>query len=110
MTTSKSASYPSKTTELTVLRKFPSAFTWGRIVAFHDLGPYTIAGFHPISYTGESKTKHLDVTEYHVWVDGKDTCTGAKSLEEAILLGIGIRNLGANSGPHMARAAFKILQ
>lgn len=94
-----------KTTDLSHLRKFPSAFTWGRIVAFYDLGPYTIAEYDP-----RTRDPKLEMSNYHVWVDGKNTHHGARSLEEAILLAIGIRNLGANSGPHMARAAFKILQ
>lgn len=93
-----------KTTNLSVLRTRPSLFTWGEIVAFHDLGPYTIAEFKPTS-----DLPKREGTEFHVWVDGKDIHHGAKSLEEAILLAIGFRNLGMHIGPNMARAALKVL-
>lgn len=87
------------TTDLKTLRTDSnSQFTWGAILKFHDLGPYTIIEYF-------DKGEH----GFHSYVDGRDLSSSASTLEGAILLAIGYANLGPNEGRYMARGACKLL-
>lgn len=61
-------------------------FPWGLIVKDHKIGPYTIREFHPHKRQGSQVTRDIDeyVTEFHGYIDGKDTHESWSTLEEAM--------------------------
>lgn len=81
-------------------------FVWGRIVAEFDIGqpvetdsdvfPYTILEYHPYEPKNTKPREICGHKEYHVYVDGKDTNRGSKTLEGAMLIAIAYRNLSRN--------------
>lgn len=92
----------------------PEKFPWGQIIEEWEIGPYRIAKYHPYK-TPRVGLPHLpraaetDRTEYHIWVDGKDTHTGALTLEGALLLAIATKSLGSHpEGMSMIARALKI--
>lgn len=92
------------TTDLNIIRKYPNRFTWGKVIKITDVGPYTIVEFTAL------KEGKAPVSEFQVYVDEKDTSTGADTFDEALLLAISIRHLGKGTyASHMAVAAGKIL-
>lgn len=80
----------------------PSAkeFTWGRVEAVHEIGPYRIF---------EYLSKHSKFEErlFHCFVDGKDIHESAPSLDHAILVCMASKHCGLNS--RAAQFAAKIL-
>jgi hypothetical protein len=87
------------TTDLKTLKTDPnSEFTWGKILKFHELGPYTI-----IEYLFDGGHN------FHPYVDGRSLSSATTTLEGAILLAIGHKNLGPNEGRYMAKGACKLL-
>jgi hypothetical protein len=87
------------TTDLTVIRKTPNLFTWGKVVSIHDLGPYTF-----LEYTDRDGD-----TNFHVYVEGKSMSSSTSTLEGAMILAIAKKNLALNEDHHMAMAAMKVL-
>lgn len=69
-----------KTTELSVIRERPNRFTWGRVAKFHDVGPYTLVEFIPDRLAGAPG----QAPEFHVYVDGYDTCRSTATLDGAL--------------------------
>lgn len=98
------------TTDLATIRTWGSAFTWGMVLTIHDIGRYTIVKYAPRDMgVGKDRT-HINPDrepEYHIYVDGKDTSQGAKTLESALVCAIA----HATVAPHtpMASAACKLL-
>lgn len=92
-----------KTTDLNILRKSPSRFTWGEILEIHDLynGKYSIIEYFP----NEKPTER----HFHVYVDGKDVCSGSESFEGATVLAFAKGHLEVNMARYMAMAAIKLL-
>ncbi len=73
-------------------------FVWGPVVKVHDIGEYSIVEFHPQLFknccgTGEYEKER---TEFHPYINGKDTCRGFNSLDEALIGTICYKNLGGN--------------
>jgi hypothetical protein len=89
-----------KTTDLDTIKKDRSRFQWGRILNIHEIGSLTIVEFLP-SITSP--------VEFHLYVDGKDTSSGAKTLDGTLLLGIAAKRLGANEARYAAKYAAQIL-
>ena len=89
-----------KTTDLDVILKYPSRFTWGTVQKFHTVGPYTLVEY----IEGRDSTSTL----YHIYVEGKDTCTRAASLDRALITAIANKNLEANQARYMAMGAAKL--
>ena len=78
-----------KTTNIDVLKTDPSArFTWGFIEEFYTIGPYDI-----VKYI----TNHGNETNYHGWINGKDTSRGWTTLDRAILGLLAYKHDGNNS-------------
>lgn len=80
-------------------------FVWGRIIAEYDIGqppegsddpPYQIIEYHPCLDSNVRPRKYAEHTEFHVYVDGKDTNRGSKTLEGAMLIAISQRGLSRN--------------
>lgn len=89
-------------TNLEDIRKTTGRFTWGTIMAFHDVGPYTIVEF--ISYDSSNQTA------FHVYVDGKDTANSTSSLDSALVLAMAFKNVESkNEARFMAMGACKLL-
>jgi hypothetical protein len=96
------------TTDLDIIRKYPNRFTWGKVTKITDVGPYTIVEFTALKKSVLMKGRAP--IEFHIYVDEKDTSTGAMNFDEALLLAISIRHLGKGTyASHMAVAAVKIL-
>jgi hypothetical protein len=74
-------------------------FPWGLIVKDHEIGPYTIREYHPGKREGVEvlKMPDMDVTQFHGYIDGKDTHESWNSLEDAMVGLIVRRFLGANN-------------
>jgi hypothetical protein len=101
-------------TDLNVIRNSPHLFTWGKVVAFHDVGPYTIVEYKREIQTQPQRALHTStsyegVSTFHVYVEGNSTSSSETSLDNALLLAIGLRNCGINEGRHMALAASRCL-
>jgi len=82
------------TTDLAELRRYPSRYTWGRILKFHDIGPYTIieAADRDVNGRGETGEK-----SYHYYVNGENTSHSAPSLDTALAGAIAYRAEGCNT-------------
>lgn len=94
------------TTDLDVIRKSPSRFTWGKVTTIHDIGRYTLVEYVVMNDT----LSHYGQTFFHVYVDGKSKCTGCTTLESGLVYAMArgaIENV--NDARHMARAACKVL-
>lgn len=84
-------------------------FTWGRIVAEYEIGPYYIVAYHPTLPSNKGKGVDETVTHHHLWIDGKDTHTGAVTLEGAMILAVATRTLGRHpEGLSMIARALKL--
>lgn len=73
-------------------------FVWGRVNNTHKIGPYFIIEFHPRK-SKDGMVLHavdLDVTQFHPYVDGKDTSRSYHSLDAALAGAIAYRHEGAN--------------
>lgn len=95
-----------RTTELRVLRKHPNQYTWGSIINIIDLDRYTFVLYR------ERKLNSDEITDnrlYTVYVDGIDRGLGAKSLEEAMILGIAATNPDNHQPHHAAMYACRLL-
>jgi len=66
-------------------------FTWGRVVRLHVVGEYEI-----VEYIAEHVEETKDRTQFHVYVDGRDTNTSAASLDEALAIAISYKYEGPN--------------
>ena len=79
-----------KTTDLEKL-KAGSPFTWGEIVAWHEIGPYAILEYldkeEPIS------RRRL----FHTWIDGRDQNSSFLSLDAALAHCIAVRHDGGGN-------------
>lgn len=92
------------TTDLSIIRKRPGRFTWGKIIRIHDIGPYTI-----VEYTRKAiSNPALNEVRHHAYVDGEDTCNSAFSLDGALLIALGRKHCEVNEGRFMAMAAAKL--
>lgn len=88
------------TTDLGIVRDFRHLFTWGKVERVHDIGRHTIVEHDERAMNSRDLTGNV---RFHVYVDGKDACTSAATLDGALLLAIGIAHLGENNGGHAAR-------
>lgn len=99
------------TTDLPIVRRNPSRFTWGRVEHIHDIGRFTFVEYRGRVYehgcaTGALKAK----TSFHIYVDAISTGSSVGSLESAMIYAIATANLRVgNFADHMAHAALKIL-
>ena len=84
-------------------------FTWGRIVAEYEIGPYHIVAYHPTLPSNKGEGVDETVTHHHLWIDGKDTHTSAVTLEGAMILAVATRTLGRHPvGLSMIARALKL--
>lgn len=91
-------------TDLEEVRRSPGRFAWGRVVAFHEIGRYTLIEYQRLS-------DELDVkTAFHVYVDGKSTSQSASSIESALIHAIALGKLEVNSARWMVIGALKLLE
>lgn len=74
-------------------------FPWGRIIKDHDIGIYTIREYHPRQRRGVEVLPSIDETEtqYHGYIDGKDTHESWVTLEDAMVGLIVRRMIGPNN-------------
>ena len=96
-----------KTLNLSVIRKYPERFSWGTIVAIHEMGPYVLVESDDTFNRGPSV-----VTErhYHCYVNGTNIGRSAISLDEALILCVAFNRLGEGTiSDFMAKAALKLL-
>lgn len=94
------------TTDLDIIRKNPSRFTWGKVTTIHDIGRYTL-----VEYVSPPNNLHdKERTLFHSYVDGKNTNTSHTSLESGLVYAMAIGAIeNVNDARHMARAACKVL-
>lgn len=73
-------------------------FHWGLVVADHNIGPYTIREYHPGKLDGVTilSEPNMDITEFHGYIDGKDTHESWSSLDDALVGLIVKRTAGLN--------------
>ena len=73
-------------------------FTWGEITKFYEIGPYTIAAYHPRKIKGVTLSHETDYDEvaYHGWIDGKSCGSHWDSLDAAMAGCIACRHEGCN--------------
>lgn len=75
-------------------------FPWGKIVIDHLVGPYIIREYHPHKRSGATVLREIDeaITQFHGYIDGKDTHESWNTLEDA-MAGLIVRNIvGDNNG------------
>lgn len=90
-----------KTTDLDIVRKERSRFTWGTVLEVHDVGRYTIIEYR--------QRDNEEAIFFHVYVDGKSTSNSTTSLDGALLIAIAMSNLEPNEARYMAMGASKLL-
>jgi transposase len=98
------------TTDLYTIRKHPNSFTWGRVEKIYDLTDYyTIVEYLPSSALKDGVVTQF--TQFHVYVEGKDTCRSSTSIEGAMLVAIAYGGFtNKNTADEMARASAKLLE
>ncbi len=98
------------TTDLDKLRE-GAKFTWGKVVHFHSIGRYEFVEYYGREYKDSRPTGELDATTtFHIYVDGKSTSSGAKSIEEAMVIAVALGKLEVNAARWMAIGACKLLE
>lgn len=98
-----------KTTDLEKIRN-GEPFTWGKVIAIHDIGRYTLLEYLGRAYQNCHATGKLEEkSTFHIYVDGVSTSSGASSLESGLIHAIAIGRLEINAARWMAIAANKLL-
>jgi hypothetical protein len=73
-------------------------FPWGKVAHVHEVGEYQIVEYHPRVAVGCTLTKELhDHTEFHPYINGKNTSTSYRSLDAALVGVIAHKHDGANT-------------
>ncbi len=99
------------TTDLEEVRRSPGRFTWGKVVAFHNIGRYTFVEYYGRAYKNGHPTGEMEImSTFHIYVDGKSTSNSAASLESALIHAIALGKLEVNHANHMTTACLKILE
>jgi hypothetical protein len=75
-----------------------SNFNWGLSIQTFEVGPYSILEYHPYKSDGARITKVIDneTTQYHGYIDGKDTHESYETLDDALAGLIVRRSLGTD--------------
>lgn len=87
------------TTVLHHLRNKTYRFVWGQILEIMDIGPYSIASYHPHQNKDGRISMKIDDsrTQFHGWLDGQDTGRAWHTLDEALVGLVAFRAEGPNS-------------
>ncbi len=84
-------------------------FTWGPVVKIHSIVALNIdvVEYHPLNH--DTKQYETEKTNFHPYVNQKDSCRSCYSLEAAIIYGIAEVRLGRNNGLDEAKCVCKLL-
>lgn len=86
-----------RTTDLEKLRK-GAPFTWGKLVALHTIGDFTVASYHGWIYRDSAATRKVEKKlSYHGWIAGDDANTSWRTLDEALANLLAIKYDGRSS-------------
>ena len=98
------------TTDYEKVKARPRLFTWGKVVAWHEVGRYQILEYKGREYKNHSPTGALEEhSSFHIYVDKKSTSHGAVSLESALVYAMAYAHLEVNEARWMSNAANKLL-
>ena len=89
-----------RTTDLNIIQQHRELFTWGGVIAFHDVGPYTIVEYYPWVVEGvavRTGTPDYDRRSYHGYICGKSTSRSWPTLDAALAGLVAYRQEGPNS-------------
>lgn len=87
--------------------KMNRRFTWGPIIAIHEVGRYAVVEYHERALNSSRLTGRV---LYHPYLDGRDLSMSFQSLEGAFIQVFGNAALGKNQmADAMAQAARKLL-
>ena len=87
-----------RTTDLQKIKN-GDEFTWGYLLAIHEIGEYSIIEFHPWKVEGNRiLVGDMDQTkkEYHGYLNGEDISESFESLDAALAGCIAYKYEGAN--------------
>ena len=90
MTSTVNSRFTKDTTDLDKLKN-GEKFTWGNVIAFHNVGPYDIVEYDKIMH-GENTGR-----AFHIYIDGKSQSRGYDSLDAALVGCVAINNDGLNT-------------
>lgn len=85
-----------RTTSLEELKNH-KPFTWGELIAIHEIAGYAVVEYHPFIYEngiGTGKTDYKTIS-FHSYVNGKDTSSSSESLDAALAYCIAYMHEGA---------------
>ena len=88
-----------RTTDLDKLRQ-GEKFTWGELIAIHDIGDYSVVEYHSGKRDGIRilvDVPDTDVTEYSCYLKGQYIGRGTDSLDSALATCIAYKRDGNNS-------------
>ena len=71
-------------------------YTWGPIVALHQIGDIAILEHQKRVYRDNVGTSEYDGTEFHLYVKNEDTSHGATTLDSAIAQALSYKYEGPN--------------
>jgi len=76
------------------------SFVWGEMIAWHELGPYTLVEYHPWKRKGCSVLRGIPSEEiaFYGWIDSKSSGESWPTLETGIAGLIGKKYAGLNNG------------
>jgi len=79
--------------------KIVEEFHWGPVVKVHEIGPYQIVEYHPeiFKHYAGTGTYEPTLTNFHIYIDGKDQGESAENLDSALAIAIARRHDGCNS-------------
>ncbi len=96
--------YPRPTTDLAALRN-GTKYTWGRLVAIHDIGRYTV-----VESVRDRGPDLEPVPMFSAYVDGRNTCVSSTTMEGALVIALAVGNTAdINEAHHNSRCAARIL-
>jgi len=85
-------------------------FSWGKPIAWYEIGPYALLEYHPYKYEDSRRTRWFsDKTEFYGWIDGKACHESWPSLETGIV-GLIIRKWAGLNNRNIGRAFCRGIQ
>lgn len=76
------------------------AFSWGKVVAGHQIGRYGIIEYLERNMNSRELSGR---TLFHVYVDGRDQSVSCSSLDAALLAAVSLAHRCSHAGEYMAR-------
>ena len=92
------------TTKLELLKK-AHPFTWGHLIAIHEIAEYAIVEYNPWIVEACAMTNKIDfaTTNFHCYVNNENTSRSTSSLDEALATCIALKYDSEQAGTYFMK-------